>query len=221
MKLRIIGGSIFAAALIFLVSFASVVGFQAKQEHEREFSSPLFTVRAQRAIEETPTAGLTAFIGKGVTTHLFPSTATSTQDMIDKALEIFRQNPKVLQQLLSNLNHYPYIIDMLSKYGISIVQLYSYLSKIRENPSLLEDDLTNIQFAINSQDDSHPLGLSTSNPLGCFIVAIVALVPITVVLTLVVLLFTIRIFTCMNINDCANTIANQIWSQLTQGLTQE
>ena len=141
--------------------------------------------------------------------------------MIDKALEIFRQNPKVLQQLLSNLNHYPYIIDMLSKYGISIVQLYSYLSKIRENPSLLEDDLTNIQFAINSQDDSHPLGLSTSNPLGCFIVAIVALVPITVVLTLVVLLFTIRIFTCMNINDCANTIANQIWSQLTQGLTQE
>jgi hypothetical protein len=221
MKLRIILGSIFAAALIFLVSFASVVGFQAKQDHEREISSPLFTVRTQRAIQAIPSTCMTAFIGKGTTTHLFPSTATSNQDMINKALQIFHQNPKLLQQLLNNLDHYPYVIEMLSKYGLTTAQVHSYLSMIQENPSRLENDLTNIQFPLKAQDDSQPLGLSTSNPLGCFIVAIFALVPVTVIVTLLVLLFTIRIFTCLNINDCANNIADQIWSQLIQGLTQE
>jgi hypothetical protein len=221
MKLKIIGGSIFAAGLIFLVSFASVVGFQTKQDHKRELSSPLFSVRAQRAIDKTPAPGMTAFIGKGTTTHLFPSTGTSNQDMINRALQIFRQNPKILEQLLNNLDHYPAVIEMLSKYGITPAQVHSYLIKIQENPSLLEDDLINIQFSLDSQCDSQPLGLSTSSSLGCFIVAIVALVPITVVLTLLLLLFTIRIFTCLNINDCANNLANQIWSQLIQGLTQE
>jgi hypothetical protein len=90
---------------------------------------------------------------------------------------------------------------------------------IKNNQLLLTEEMNNIQILVPHDDSPQPQGLSTSNPLGCLIVAMVALIPITVVLTLLLLLFTVRILTCLNINDCANDIANQIWNQLIQGLT--
>ena len=79
-------------------------------------------------------------------------------------------------------------------------------------------DLVMEKIQIDGSNSPQPRGLSTSNPLGCFIVGLIVLPIITVVVTLVVLLFTLRILTCMNHNDCANEIAQQIWEQLLQDL---
>jgi len=129
------------------------------------------------------------------------------------------KNPALLNRLIDNLDQFPYITGLISKYGIDTMGIKYYMKIIQNNPSLVTEDLTNIQLPVPSDDNPQPLGLSTSNPLGCIIVAMVALIPITVVLTLLLLLFTVRILTCLNVNDCANAIANQIWDQLLQGLT--
>ena len=67
MKIKIIIGSIFAAALIILVSLISVVGHQSLQTNEHESYSPLFAVRTQRAIQKISTSTVSDFLGKGTT----------------------------------------------------------------------------------------------------------------------------------------------------------
>ena len=220
MNRKVLFGSIFAVALIILVSFASVVGHQSTQTEKQESFSPLFSVRTQRAIQKLNTKGITTFLGKSTPSHLFPST-TANEEMIQSAIKILARNPALLDKLVENLDQYPYIARLITNYDIDISAVKHSIKQIQDNPSLLTDYLANIQIPGGSDDDPQPLGLSTSNPLGCFIVAIVALIPVTITLTLLLLLFTLRVLTCMNFNDCANDIANQIWSQLTQGLTQE
>jgi len=50
MKTKIIFCSIFAAAILVLVSFVSIVGSQSAQANEKESSLSLFAIRIQRAI---------------------------------------------------------------------------------------------------------------------------------------------------------------------------
>jgi len=219
MKIKIIIGSIFAVALIILVSFVSVVGHQSVQTNEHESYSPLFAVRTQHATQKISTSGVSDFLGKGTPSNIFPSKTTQKEELIQTAIKIFSKNPALLNRLIDNLEQFPYITGLISKYGIDTMGIKHYTRMIQNNPSLVTEDLTNIQLPVPSDDSPQPLGLSTSNPLGCFIVALVALIPITVVLTLLLLLFTVRILTCLNVNDCGNAIANQIWDQLIQGLT--
>lgn len=218
MKQKIVIGSVLTAALVILVSFASVVGTQEKQVEVKKSNSPLFAIRSSRAIQKISPNGITKFLGKGTSTNLFTS-QNMNKEMIQVAIQMISKNPALVQRLLQNIDQYPYLTKLLARYDITVPQIHQYLTLIKNNPTIVEQSITEVQFWF-SEDDAQPLGLSTSNPLGCFIVAIVALIPITLVITLLVLLFTVRILTCLNVNDCANDIANNIWSQLTQGLTE-
>lgn len=220
MKIKVIFGSIFAVALIIVVSFISVVGYQSVQASDHEAYSPLFVVRTQRAIQQANSGGVSAFLGKGIHTNLFPSQASQQEEVIQTAINIFRTHPALFTRLVENLDKYPYIAGLLTKQGIKTEDIKNYMRMIQSNPSLVTEELINVRLVASDTNGTQPLGLSTSNPLGCFIVAMMALVPVTVVLTLLLLLFTLRVLTCMNINDCANVLAQQIWSQLIQGLTQ-
>ena len=102
--------------------------------------------------------------------------------------------------------------------GRNKLDVKNYLRIIMDDPSLLSEELKNILIVVPNDDSPQPRGLSTSNPLGCFIVGLIVLPIITVVVTLVVLLFTLRILTCLNVNDCADIIAQGIWDQLVQEL---
>ena len=219
MKIKIIIGSIFAVVLIILVSFVSVVAYQSVQTNEHESYSPLFAVRAQRATQKISTSGVTDFLGKGTPSNIFSSKTTQKEELIQTAIKIFSKNPALLNRLLDSLDKFPYLAGLLTKYGVNTLDIKNYMRIIKNNPLLLTEEMNDIQILVPHDDSPQPQGLSTSNPLGCLIVAMVALIPITLVLTLLLLLFTVRILTCMNVNDCANAIANQIWDQLIQGLT--
>jgi hypothetical protein len=218
MKKKVTMSCIFAAVILVVMSFATVVGYQSVQANEKEYSSPLFTVRTQRAIQKGDANGISTFLGKGKQLNIFPG-ETQRGELITAALKIFSTHPALLNRLLDNLDKFPALTQLLIKYNIHPVEIKNYMKMIQDNPLLLTDKINEIQTVL--PHDGHPQsqGLNTSNPLGCFIVALVALIPITVVLTLLLLLFTVRILTCLNINDCANNIAEQIWSQLLQGLT--
>jgi len=222
MKKKISVGSVLVILLILLAPVASVVASNVLKSNieKRSLISPLFTVRAQRSLYRESTEKISVnYLGKEKQLNIFPSRKSQNEDMINKAIKIFGTNPALLNRLLDSLDKFPYLAGLLTKYGVNTLDIKNYMRIIKNNPLLLTEEMNDIQISLPHDDSPQPLGLSTSNPLQCFIVILVALVPITVVLTLLVLLFTVRIFTCMNVNDCANNIAKEIWDQLLQGLT--
>lgn len=221
MKKKAMYYSIVAVTILVAASFVSVVGYQSIQENEKVVSSPLFTIRTQQAIQKESDLCLSMFLGKGKQVNIFPMKVSTYEDVFQTALRIFGSNPSLLYRLLDKIDRYPGVAGLLTKHGISSLQFKNYVNMIRQDPSVVTKAVNEIHLISPAEGTGEPLGLSTSNPIGCFIVALVALVPIAVIITLLALLFTLRILTCMNFNDCANNIAETIWEQLIQGLTQE
>jgi len=220
MNIKVVVGSIFGAVLLVVVSFASVVGYQSTPAHDYELQTPLFAIRKQQALEKTCSGGVSAFLGKGSQTNLFPAQANRQEELIHTAIQIFRAHPALLAKLIQNLDKYPYIAGLLTKQGIKTEDISRYMKMVQNNPSFVTEEILDQCLVALETDPAQPLGLSTSSALGCFIVAMMALLPLTVVLTLLLLFFTLRILTCMNFNDCANNLAQKIWDQMIQGLTQ-
>jgi len=200
MNKKIFIGCLGSVILLILATFSSVVGSQTAQSNKVVSLSPLFTTQALRSINKKAPEIKSNYLGKGNQLNLFPLKKSLNEDMINKARKIFSTNPALLNEILDNLDRFPYFRELLNKYDVNKMDVKKYLRII------LDDD------------SPQPLGLSTSNPLGCFIVGLIVLPIITVVVTLVALFFTLRILTCLNVNDCANNIAEGIWDQLLQEL---
>ncbi len=220
MKKHIVLGSILSSALVLVVSLASVVGYHASQSVVNEHQSPLFVVRTQQATGQSPIRGVSAFVGKGASPTLFALPTGEQGLLIQAALQFFKAHPAVLTQLLKNIYKYPSIMGLLEKQGVSAQDIKVSLQMLQRNPEAIVDALSDAYLSASDTNPAQPLGLSTSNPLGCLIVAMFALIPITVTLTLLLLLFTLRVLTCVNFNNCANDLAQNIWDQLLQGVTQ-
>ncbi|MBN1280103.1 MAG: hypothetical protein JXA00_00470 [Candidatus Thermoplasmatota archaeon] len=220
MNKKILIGCIGSVVLLILVSYTSVVGFQTADSGDTCMqSSPLFATQTLRSINKKATEIQSYYLGKGEQLNIFPSQTSLNDDMVTKARKLFSRNPALFNRVCDNLGKLLYFRGLLNKYSISIVDVKNYLRMIIDEPSLFTEEMKNIQIAASPDDTPQPLGLSTSSPLGYFIVGLVVLPIITVVVTLVSLLFTLRIFTCLNVNDCANDIAKGIWDQLVQELT--
>lgn len=218
MRHKMVICSIIAAALLILGSFVSAIGYQSTHIEESDNTSPLFAIQTQRANQKPSRDCISSYLGKGNHMDIFPAKTQQTE-LIQKAIQLFSANPGILNRLLERLESFPALNALLTKYDINAFMIKRYIHMLKDNPSLLTEEITNL-YQLQPQDNGpEPLGLSTSNPLGCVIVAIFALVPLTIVLTLLLLLFTLRILTCLNVNDCGDAIVDQIWSQLYQGLS--
>lgn len=209
-----------SAAVILVGSVVSVVAYQTVHSSDSGADSPLFAVRTQRATNQENLEGVSLFLGKGRHTTLFNPSASNQDELIQTAIKFFTTHPAVFTKLLEKLDHYPYLTELLTKYNIKSSEFEYYLHLLQKNPGLVTEETMKGYFAGTNTDPAQPLGLSTSNPLGCFIVAVFALMPVAIVLTLLLLFFTLRILTCMNVNNCANDLAQSIWDQMIQGLTQ-
>jgi hypothetical protein len=220
MNRKILIGCIGAVILLILVSFTSVVGFRTVTSDNKFMqSSPLFATQTLRSLNRKTTEIHPYFLGKGNQLNIFPLQKSLNEEMVNKARKILSTNPALLNRVLDSLEKFPYLTRLLQHYGVNPLDVKNYMRIIINDPSLFTEERKNIQIAVPHDDRPQSLGLSTSNPLGCFIVGLIVLPLITVVVTLVTLLFTLRIFTCLNVNDCANIIAKGIWDQLVQELT--
>lgn len=218
MNRKIFIGCLGSVILLVLVSYSSVVGSQTAQSGNKSMpSSPLFTTQTLRSINKEAPEIKSNYLGKGNQLNLFPLKKSLNEDMFNKAMKIFSKNPAILNKLFDKLEKTPCFRELLNKYDVNKVDVKNYLRIIMDDPSLLSEEMKNIHI-VQNDDSPQPLGLSTSNPLGCFIVALIVLPIITVVVTLVALFFTLRILTCLNVNDCATNIAEGIWDQLVQEL---
>ena len=219
MNRKIIIGCIGSVIFLILVSYTSVVGSQTAQSSNKFMhSSPLFITQTIRSINKKAPEIKSNYLGKGNQLNLFPLKKSLNEDMFNKAMKIFSTNPALLNKLLDNMENFPYFRELLNKYNVNKWEVKNYLRILMDDPSLLSEEMKNIQIVTPNDDSPQPRGLSTSNPLGCFIVGLIVLPIITVVVSLVALFFTLRILTCLNVNDCATNIAEGIWDQLVQEL---
>ena len=108
MKRKILLGSFFAVAILILISYTSVVGFQ-KTQSDSEKLSPLFQIRTIKTLDEHSDQSFTRnYIGKGKTTLFVPSLEEKfkylfgvdiTPEKIEEIRQTIQDNPLILHQL--------------------------------------------------------------------------------------------------------------------------
>ncbi|KYK24760.1 hypothetical protein AYK25_01655 [Thermoplasmatales archaeon SM1-50] len=209
-------GSLFVIALIILVTFTSVVGYQSVQPNGKNLSSPLFNIRTQRAIDKVSERSITSeYLGKGKTLYLFTSLKSGFSSQLDKAIKFINDNPGIIQKLLERISKSPQMMRLFQQHGLSITLVKHTLAQISENPELLKNQLNELKYPVDITNDSQPLGLDTSSVLGCFVTVLI-LLPLAILIG--VLVATILVITCFNIGNCFETIVQAILNGMLQGL---
>jgi len=219
MRKKIFVVSILAAILIILATITPAIGTNfVKSYIEKNIDfSPLFSVRSERSIDMKNANKIsTNYIGKERQLNIYLPDKSLKNLWINNAIKLFDLNPVLLDKLIDRIYQMPRYAKALNNYGISKQDIKNYIRIIWNDPSEFTDEINNIQLNIPFNNIPEPVGIETGD-LGCIIIPIV-LAPVAVVITLVALFFTLRILTCLNINECGNEILQGIWEQLIQGL---
>jgi hypothetical protein len=197
------------------VSFSSVVGTQGSTSKETT-DSPLFSVRTQRSLQKSSAVFVQSqYLGKGVTSNLFLTTRPSLASAIDRTVKLLEKNPVFFVRFIKTITSNPRVISLLEENGISMTEFKTELNRMKNDPSVFLDEMRNAgpRIAAEKYNTPLPLSLNTSNPIGCVITAI-ALIPVVLVISLIVVLFTLRIIQCLNIEEIMNQIFDQIMQEL-------
>jgi hypothetical protein len=215
MKKITLGSFVIAGILILATSFVSVVGTQPHSTSV--LKSPLFAHRTQQSNHAAVQRLSANYIGKGAPHILSFSVRSSLDELIEGAIQLINHNPSILDNLVVRMQKIPATAQVLAKYGLSQGDLEKYVAQIKNDPSLMRQQLDQAKKEIQT-GGSHPLSLNTSNPFAC-VITIIALLPVIAVLLVVVLIVaTITIVTCLNINNCLTKLTDQLQNIITQHL---
>jgi len=199
---RTYGICVGAAFLLVCASLSSVIGFSALDSptSQQSVQSPLFAVRTARSTGLSSHQLMkSSYLGKGLMTQLFVSNRPSFQSLVDKALHLLQNQPIVIEKALQKALADPQIQRLLVEKGITQEEVMVYFSQVKDQPEVLAAQFEEVADQIPLQSDYQPLGLNSSNPFACIITYII-LLPVFVVITL--LIATITIVTCLNVNNC-------------------
>lgn len=211
--------SIIVATLIALLPISSVIGTNSieSKENLKSASSPLFSVRSQRMINNEDTSITSNYLGKEKLLNLF-SEKTTLNYNLERALRLIENNPLLLNLFLDKIKDEPMISNILSEYDITESEFQSYVNQIQNNRFILIDNLNIVK---DNLPENTPLRLGfndSNNSLGLLIVFIFVILPIVASLSLI--LATITIITCFNIGGCFEAIFLGLAYAFIQGLEQ-
>jgi hypothetical protein len=209
--------SIGAAVFLVLASLSSAIVFASSQSQDQQQSvgSPLFEMRTLRSIGQQNDQSLrTMYLGKGVVSSLFLKRMSSTQAMTERGLQLLKTSPGLIEKTLRNMMQNREIQQTLQQNGLSEQQVLQYFNQIKNNPELLAEQCRDVLSLTPSGGGPKPMGLlNTSNPFACVIV-IISLLPVLLVVGLIIA--TISLVTCLNLNNCFNNLMNNILQGLRQ-----
>jgi len=215
MNKKILIISISAAVLLVVASFSSVIGTNDVKSTNK-IESPLFMVRTQRSLSKDDQARVQShYLGKGLTSNLFITTKPSLSMVIDRTVKLLNQNPVFFAKFLETITSNSHVRSLLQDNGISMAQFKTHLNRMKNDPSLFIEEIRNAEpkLSANNINTPLPLSLNTSSVIGCVITVIVML-PIVLIIGLIVVLFTLRIFQCLNLNEIMNQIMDQVLQEL-------
>jgi len=207
--------TISAAVVIVIASFSSVIGSKNVQSTQN-VESPLFTVRTHRSIHTDNEQTLQSqYLGKGVKSYLFSPIQPSLNSALDRTVKLLNTNPDFFTKFLKVLSSNPQVIALLQENGMTVAEFKTYLNRLKNDPSLFIEEIRSagLKFSEKQLQTPVPLSLNTTNPFGCVITAIV-MIPIVLVIALIVVLFTLRIFQCLNMQEVMNEIMDQVLQRL-------
>ena len=210
---------VLAATLILLASLSSVVGTHSVNSIDKNnvSSSPLFTVRSQQILNKDMSQMInTNYLGKGKQVTIQFLEKTSLDKVIDKALKIINTKPHIFYALIEKITSLPQIGNLLADYDLTIDEFKNYLFQVIEDPHILKEKIDEVAVDASLGDDPLPLGLSTSNPIGCLIIAIVV-IPIFALIGAIIA--TMTILTCF-FPGCFEEFVGNFLDGIIQGLTQ-
>lgn len=233
MKKKILIGGIFVAVLIILASLTSVVGTAVVKSNvdKRSVVSPLFAIRSQRFVKNEDTKKISSnYLGKGKTLNLLFPTKAPLHDWINKALKIIENRPSVLDTILARLEKTPEFINILEAYNLDINDFKNDMTQIKNDPSLLKEMYEEAEQVLGDQlklpldDPIEPLGLLEQWQPGLLLVLFLLFVTLLPLLLLVgIVIATMTIITCLNINNCFESVMTGVFAILAailQGLKQ-
>jgi hypothetical protein len=98
---------------------------------------------------------------------------------------------------------------------MTVAEFKTYLNRLKNDPSLFIDEIRNAEPKLTAHqlNTPVPLGLNTTNPFACVITAIV-MIPVVLIIAFIVVLFTLRIIQCLNLNEVMNQIMDQVLQEL-------
>jgi hypothetical protein len=211
MKQKLVIGSVIIAAVIILTSMSSVIGKNSSQIEYDSMDSPLFKARSHPKSLDLATS----YIGNGKSVDWIKIDSNRYNGLISKALDILNSNSAIRDNVIKYVEDNPRILALLDDYNLDFEKLKMDLDEQLQNPEDLIPYISKYVADINGVSPPEPLGLSTSNPIGCFVV-VIAMLPLLLILT--VMIATITIVTCLNVGGCFEAIWTQIGEAFIQGL---
>jgi hypothetical protein len=192
---------------------SSIVRSDSGEKH----TSPLFIVRTPDSHQQSSETFLqSSYLGINTPFPITFFTSPLEEVSINKVLYILNTQTDLISSLFEKMQSSKQYQSLLNQHSLSDQQVKVFGIILSENPELFEEKLKVFESINLDNSGLQPLGFETVF-IECLITAIV-LAPIVVVVTLLALFFTLRVLTCLNINDCASEIAQGILDNLSQGL---
>jgi hypothetical protein len=192
-----------AISMLLVVSVGSVIGTEHITESSTQITeSPLFSIQTTRFTKSQINRGGSTFIGKDSESASFGFTLQTLNSQLDQVITLLRKHPQVLSTLLPRLCQHEAIKPILKENNIELRDIQKEINLFQQNPLLLEE-IINKQLKDSSIQNPSTLGLNSSNPLAILIV-VFALLPLLV--TLVLIIATVTIITCLNVGGCFEAI---------------
>lgn len=207
--------SVSAAVLLVVASFSSVIGTN-NLKSTQEVDSPLFAIRTQRSTQKDDQQIVQShYLGKGSPSNLFMTAKPSLATAIDRTIKLLNKNPAFFAKFLETLCANPRVISLLQENGISLAEFKTHLNYMKNDPSLFINEIRSVESKLDKNDLNTPLplGLNTSSVIGC-VITVIALLPVVLIIGLIVVLFTLRVLQCLNLEQVMQDIMDQIVEEL-------
>jgi len=133
MNKKILIGSVIAVAILVLVSFTGVVGYQTTKSSTIAKASPLFTVRSSRAIQKDSEDFTDNYLGKGKKTNIYLPKSIDKIDKIETLINLLKKmDDKTIQILVPKIMYHLNKNEDINRFNNE--QIYFSLKTLKDNP---------------------------------------------------------------------------------------
>ena len=134
MNKKILIGSIIAVAILILVSFTGVVGYQTTKSSNIAKASPLFTIRSSRAIDEESKDIACDYVGKGNRIIIPLPKRNNKVELLDRFTNIIRtMDDKSFDRLVELIIKHLHQRNDLHENDKE--EIFQFLIQLRDNPN--------------------------------------------------------------------------------------